>query len=359
MSLGLRCPTCQKRMSVPEKSVGRRVQCPRCEAIFRYTGQKEITLGRVRGSGTDVGAALNGTDIDLEMFRSTPVEMDLPEVSEAEIEALFQEAESNDANKRPEIMAPIQDSLPSLDVGTAQAAAMSGAELTEILDGDVVDDELSGDFQEVVEDAALEAIDEAVIEDDLELVEVLPEDLDTPDAEGAIGFDTLPMASRTPLAASSRHNPVLLAKPVVGAAPVAGMPVAGIPRAYLPTGTAPATAALPVTKEPIPPPTPPTKTPLDDVDLDAILEDALDDAPHGGAADTPPMQNAGADTGFAPVLGPNKTPDDEDELDLMSLFEDDDPAELAGINDGEVVEVVDDEEFLFDTKPPTESRTKS
>ena len=48
MLLGLRCPGCKKRMSVPESAIGRRVQCPRCRHVFRYSGQRELTLGRVK-----------------------------------------------------------------------------------------------------------------------------------------------------------------------------------------------------------------------------------------------------------------------------------------------------------------------
>lgn len=47
MPLGLRCPACTKGMRVPEHAHGRRVQCPRCDHIYRYTGQPELTLGWV------------------------------------------------------------------------------------------------------------------------------------------------------------------------------------------------------------------------------------------------------------------------------------------------------------------------
>jgi len=310
--------------------------------------------------------------VDLEMFHSTPVEMVLPDVSEAEIEALFQDAEPSAQGGRPdappnlrsaEVTMPSQPSLPSFDLGPVEAAAMSGEELSEILeiDTDLVGDELPWDSNDVVEDVAIESIDEAVLDAGMEVVEVLPEDLDT-DAEGAIAADTLPVPCGAPLAKPLPHAlapPVLLATPVVGAAPVAGMPVAGIPRAYAPPlAAAAATPALPVSTEPIPPPTPPTKTPIDDVDLDALLQDALDDAPVVDAAKTPAVDMAHDNHGAAPVVEKNETPDGEDDLDLMSLFEDDDAPELADVDDDDAIEVAEDADFLFDTKPPTESKTK-
>src|SRR3989442_172542 len=78
MSLGLRCPTCQKKMSVPEHAIGRRVQCPHCEWVFRYVGQKDITLGRVRLrvaapdlSAADVGAAASVIASELSVADAT------------------------------------------------------------------------------------------------------------------------------------------------------------------------------------------------------------------------------------------------------------------------------------------------
>ena len=58
MSLGLRCPGCRERMSVPESAVGRRVQCPRCRHVFRYSGQRELTLGRVKPKPAGLAKAM-------------------------------------------------------------------------------------------------------------------------------------------------------------------------------------------------------------------------------------------------------------------------------------------------------------
>src|SRR5262245_15096931 len=80
MSLGLRCPTCQKRMSVPERSIGRRVQCPRCECVFRFTGQKEITLGRVRRLPTNGAAAWNSAEMKTPVIPSATPGMVTPVV---------------------------------------------------------------------------------------------------------------------------------------------------------------------------------------------------------------------------------------------------------------------------------------
>src|SRR5436309_1563502 len=150
MSLGLRCPTCRKRMSVPERSLGRRVQCPRCEAVFRFTGQTEITLGRVPSAPSE--SAEMATPVVPKMLETTP---------------------------------PAQAPPPNFEQDPAAAAAMSGEELTEILETDVVDDELPWDFNEVALDAVIEPDDEAVLDVEAEVIEVSPEDLET-DAERAL-----------------------------------------------------------------------------------------------------------------------------------------------------------------------------
>jgi len=400
-------------MSVPERSLGRRVQCPRCEAVFRFTGQTEITLGRVPSAPSEraematpvvpkmlettpvapprtgfFGAGSTGhvntlldqgetvpvinlpempqalrdhlkspvhedvelfddpdDPVDLEIFHATPTEAVLPDVSEAEIEALFQDSAPSAESDRPpsasnsrfsDTTLPVQPPPPNFEHDPAGAAAMSGEELTEILETDVVDDELPWDFNEVALDAVIEPDDEDVLDVEAEVIEVSPEDLET-DAERGFAIDTLPvqsapLANRAPAAAPP---PVFLATPVFGAVPVAGMPVAGIPRDAAPTVPAAAPIALPVAKKPIPPPTPPTKPPIDDIDLDALLQDALAEAPVNGASAAPKPANKVQDSTPGAEAGP--APADEDDLDLMSLFDDDDAPELAPIDDEEDV----------------------
>ncbi|MBX9678130.1 MAG: hypothetical protein K2X38_05145 [Gemmataceae bacterium] len=52
MPLGLRCPACQQAMRVPDHAQGRRVECPFCNHEFRFTGQKNLLLGRVPEKGS-------------------------------------------------------------------------------------------------------------------------------------------------------------------------------------------------------------------------------------------------------------------------------------------------------------------
>jgi hypothetical protein len=52
MPLGLRCPACQQAMRVPDHAQGRRVECPFCKHEFRFTGQKNVLLGRVPEKGS-------------------------------------------------------------------------------------------------------------------------------------------------------------------------------------------------------------------------------------------------------------------------------------------------------------------
>jgi hypothetical protein len=277
----------------------------------------------------------------------------LPEVSEAEIEALFRDAEPGPEDNRPdsapnirfaEATVPIQSqTLPSIDLGPDEAAMISDDDLAEILDGDVVDADL--EIVDVAESAAIEPIDD-------DFVEVSAADLDTPDAEGMSATDTLPVPHRPPAKPMPHASvaPVLMATPVLGAVPVAGMPVAGIPRAATAPIASPVPApALPLRNDPIPPPTPPAKAPINDVDLDALLEDALDEAPSGEDTAAPPVDGARETHDAAPVC--------EDDLDLMALFEDDSPAQAA--DEGEdAIEVVEDVEFLFEDEPPAESAKK-
>lgn len=52
MPLGLRCPACHQAMRVPDHAQGRRVECPFCNHEFRFTGQKNVLLGRVPEKGS-------------------------------------------------------------------------------------------------------------------------------------------------------------------------------------------------------------------------------------------------------------------------------------------------------------------
>jgi hypothetical protein len=198
-------------MSVPDNALGRRVQCPRCEYLFRYTGQADITLGRVRArpamavpggatmlaspvaatmtapmlaqalpvrspapalpSAPPVALAepdvhdLSGYDeevqtmpvidlpevpqalldqlrlpseaaehdlievvdesLDLEMFHSAPAATNLPDVTEAEIEALFLAEELDVDQHAAPAAAPISslipETLPNLELPPADA----------------------------------------------------------------------------------------------------------------------------------------------------------------------------------------------------------------------------------------------
>ncbi len=186
-------------MSVPDHAFGRRVQCPKCEHTFRYTGQKEFTLGRVRSRSALAAAAPvaartmplappDGSDLDtvpiddvemvveelqtmpmidlldmpkalrdqfepslpeepelivdveesldLEMFHSTPEEMALPEISEAEMEALFLEGEPGAADHSGPGARSLESTLP--------IAAMQQAPTAQSVESfdDVVDAEL-------------------------------------------------------------------------------------------------------------------------------------------------------------------------------------------------------------------------
>jgi hypothetical protein len=484
-------------MSVPESAVGRRVQCPRCESIFRYTGQKELTLGRVRefaGAGAAVGAAsalagaagiagsakavaprapvttpsaspqyvetmpvidlpqvpqalldkLNDSkddddlgpieeveEPDLEMFHSTPAEMELPEVSEADIEALFQDDAPSEHGTRPpshptvrslEATIPVpQRTMPNLDLGSgpAETAAEPADDVLEILDAEQVVEELKdADVVEIAEtdiedadiaDADIAEVDIAEVTDaeavmDFEDVEAVD---DIVEIDGAASIETLPVATApqgAPTAAASLRDqlnaatapdfqidpsyfgqpveepldpnaateaptppiataaPVLTAKPVLGAAPVPGVPVAGVPVAGVVRAAARvATPVAPASNDPIAPPTPAVQ-PVDEADLDALFQDAIGEAPAEIVEDVEEIHDIEeieelvaddvVEVHDAPVVEAAEGDAAEGDLDLMSLFEDDAPA------DAEAVEVVDDAEFLFEDEPPAKSQNR-
>jgi hypothetical protein len=433
MSLGLRCPACQKKMSVPEHAVGRRVLCPHCEATFRYTGQKEYTLGRVGGRkaafagvATRAGAASTAADatpvvkpvgpdlpemprqadldtfqdegqtmpvidlpempqalldqlklpaqeeieliedvdepLDLEVFHSTPAETTLPEVSEAEIEALFQDAApdaettarpaSNPTIRFSESTLPLPPkTLPSLDLGPAEAAMVSEDDIMEILESDPEFEAILD--AEAVEPEIVEVEDVTEIDDVVEVDEVMAVEIDDPaetlpvpqakiakplppdnlEDVTAPDFQIDPNYFNAPAAA-----PVLMAKPVLGAAPVAGMPVAAVPRGQaIPTAPV-AVPAQPVSNDPIPPPTPPSQPPLNDDDLDALFQDAIEEIPVVADDEIQEVE----------VVEEVVVTGAEGEPDLMALFEDDPNTAPAA----DAIEVVEDAEFLFEDETP-------
>jgi hypothetical protein len=403
-------------MSVPDHSVGRRVQCPHCESVFRYTGQKELTLGRVRQAATSLaGAAVGGgligativpvtakavaakaplvtpgkafdddqafpiedlpeleedlldepeliDDAELEMFRSEPADTALPEVSDAEIEALFEDAQAEAGGQRPESApnirstaeaGPLSAALPNLELGASGPIDLSEADIAEIFEGEssplevddaeVLDAELELAAGDVLEADDVDLVDEVVVDEEA-VVEISGEDM----AHAQEVLETLPIPQAKP-GSNVPIAPVLKAQPVVGAVPVAGMPIGGIPRAHV-AAAAPATIApaLPVSKDPIPPPTPAPHD-ADDVDLDALFEESLEEAPEIGEVAKGPAEH---DTVVPPAA--------EDDLDLMALFEDETDAAPSVVDSIEISRETDfdDRDFVFRDEPPEKPAKK-
>lgn len=264
--------------------MGRRVQCPRCEHVFRYRGQRELTLGRVRPSTGPASIPLPiprapssappADDLERMLAEAPPsVEAEMPIVAEEELIDLevvdadvvpFEEVEVVEPAAAP----PTASSEPNDDdIAAMLAEAEPPKPLrpderpTEVIPPVVADDArpveaLDAEAEDLFEAEPIEIIDAESVDDivaepveilDAEPVEVIeeaePEDL------GTIPPLAAPVAAPPVIAApitDPTGTPAVVATPVaapIAAAPLA-TPVAGnVPQAF---PAAPVATALPV-----------------------------------------------------------------------------------------------------------------
>ena len=96
-------------MSVPESAIGRRVQCPRCRHVFRYSGQREVTLGRVKPKAASQAkaapmatVAAGAAVVGVTLAKAARVDRNHPDtVPLAEMEMLLSEAKETPIDNAP------------------------------------------------------------------------------------------------------------------------------------------------------------------------------------------------------------------------------------------------------------------
>ena len=187
-SLGLRCPACQKKMSVPDHALGRRVQCPKCEHVFRYTGQRDLTLGRVlpRGSApaTPMPMAMLAEDMNLgDTLPMTDLELDVAKHTHEPASAMPKTEASIEMPSDDEIAELLGDEPSSLAEPEPELAGLEDSPV------DIVEDE--ADLDEVAEIDEIEEIAEVVEEPAPAAPQATPVDeaIDDLLAEDAATFD--------------------------------------------------------------------------------------------------------------------------------------------------------------------------
>ena len=176
ISLGLRCPACQKKMSVPDHAMGRRVQCPACEHVFRYTGQRDLTLGRIL-HGIAAGAMPRPAPMlseDLNLGDTIPMsdlELDIAPVADEPV-TLPKTEQTIELTGDDEMADLLNDEPASLDVDDAISVEDSPVDIIEEVD-EIEEVEEVEEIADAADVMHVEEIDELAEVD--EIAEVEPE----------------------------------------------------------------------------------------------------------------------------------------------------------------------------------------
>lgn len=320
------------------------------------------------------------------------VASDLPEISDAEIDALFDEPETKPISAPPTAASDEEIDIDALLADDEPAAAEKPAsDVAEAVDLAMFDDD-SVEIVEVAEEAepmaevdaveaideieAVEAIEEIELADEVAaepveelLAEEIVESLD--DAE-IVDIEEPDVTPTAPLAApiAQLAAPVAgFAAPVAKAMPVAGMPtakqVAGVPVAGVPLATVPvagavfaapvaspvggspmaAPIAMPTPSNPVAPPTPASSSPIDDDYLESLFQKALHEdsrhdlgEPFSEISGVEAIVPAVDDAEIAPVDDTGEiVADDVEAVDLVAEVADAD--EIVAVDD--VIEMTD------------------
>jgi hypothetical protein len=176
ISLGLRCPACQKKMSVPDHAMGRRVQCPACEHVFRYTGQRDLTLGRIlHGVGAATPRPAPMLSEELRLGDTLPMsKLDLDFLGKTDKPATLPKTEKTIHLVGDDEIADLLSDEPT-PMPDAAAASVEDSPV-DIVDEIVDDAEVTSfeDVDEVAEIEEVEEVEEIVEEDEPDAVVTTP-----------------------------------------------------------------------------------------------------------------------------------------------------------------------------------------